>query len=118
MTPRAGQPFVPQSMVDFSGIADRLVARGPGGLRPERDAAAGSRGNPPPDRRGRRAPARGLRDSPSQVRWRLMRGMRNLIAHEYQIVDPAIEWNTLAHELPVGSAAIQTILGMPAEHRD
>jgi uncharacterized protein with HEPN domain len=47
-----------------------------------------------------------------------MRGMRNLIAHEYQIVDPAIEWNTLAHELPVGSAAIQTILGMPAEHRD
>lgn len=53
-----------------------------------------------------------------QVRWRLMRGMRNLIAHEYQIVDPAIEWNTLAHELPVGSAAIQTILGMPAEHCD
>lgn len=47
-----------------------------------------------------------------------MRGMRNLIAHEYQIVDPAIEWNTLAHELPVGSAAIQTILGMPAEHCD
>lgn len=39
-------------------------------------------------------------------------------SHEYQIVDPAIEWNTLAHELPVGSAAIQTILGMPAEHRD
>ena len=45
-----------------------------------------------------------------QVRWRLMKGMRNLIAHECQVVDSSIVWNTLAHELPVDAASIRAIL--------
>ena len=36
--------------------------------------------------------------------------MRNLIAHKYEVVDPVLVWNTLAHELPVDAAAIQAIL--------
>jgi uncharacterized protein with HEPN domain len=39
-----------------------------------------------------------------------MHGMRNLIAHEYEVVDPVIVWNTLADELPVDVAAVQAIL--------
>lgn len=31
-----------------------------------------------------------------EVRWRSMRGMRNLVAHEYEVVDSTIMWNTLA----------------------
>lgn len=54
----------------------------------------------------------------SDVRWRQMRGMRNLIAHEYQAVDSTMMWNALAHELPVDGAAIQAILETDARKRD
>jgi uncharacterized protein with HEPN domain len=32
--------------------------------------------------------------------WRAIRGMRNVIAHDYGRIDHAIVWNTLQHDLP------------------
>ena len=34
------------------------------------------------------------------VPWRAIRGMRNVVAHNYGRVDQAIMWNTLRHDLP------------------
>lgn len=45
-----------------------------------------------------------------QVRWRPMRGMRNVVAHEYGAIDYTIVWNALADELPTEAAEVRTIL--------
>lgn len=34
------------------------------------------------------------------IPWPRMRGMRNLIAHEYRLVDPDILWQTVTSNLP------------------
>ncbi|MBZ5734436.1 DUF86 domain-containing protein [Nocardioides sp. TRM66260-LWL] len=45
-----------------------------------------------------------------RVRWRPMRGMRNLVAHEYGAVDHGILWNALERDLPREAAEIRRIL--------
>lgn len=45
------------------------------------------------------------------VRWRAMRGMWNLIAHEYGVIDYDIVWNTLTRDLPHEAAEVRSILG-------
>lgn len=45
-----------------------------------------------------------------QVNWRPMKGMRNLVAHEYHVVDHAIIWNALVNDLPREAAAVRAIL--------
>ena len=97
-------------IVDFSRIAARLVARG----RPayEHDEMLPLAAEALLRRVGEavsRLPE-ALTAAHPEARWRLMRGMRNLIAHEYEVVDPVIVWNTLVHELPVDAAAVQAIL--------
>jgi uncharacterized protein with HEPN domain len=42
----------------------------------------------------------------TDVPWRAIRGMRNVIAHAYGRVDHAIVWNTLQHDLPRLAASI------------
>ncbi|GAA1924618.1 hypothetical protein GCM10009716_36080 [Streptomyces sodiiphilus] len=44
------------------------------------------------------------------VRWRAMKGMRNLVAHDYGAVDHGILWNAMAHNLPQEAARVQRIL--------
>lgn len=44
------------------------------------------------------------------VRWRPMKGMRNRIGHEYEVVDYAILWNALERRLPEDAAAVREIL--------
>lgn len=34
------------------------------------------------------------------IPWSLMIGMRNLLAHDYEIVDPATLWQTIQDDLP------------------
>lgn len=50
-----------------------------------------------------------------EVRWRAMKGMRNLVAHDYGAVDHNILWNALAHALPREAAHVQGILD---DHRE
>lgn len=45
-----------------------------------------------------------------EVRWRPMKAMRHLVAHEYDAVDHAIVWNALEHDLPREAELIRGIL--------
>lgn len=45
-----------------------------------------------------------------QVNWRPMKGMRNLVAHEYGAIDYNIVWNALERELPREAAEVRRIL--------
>lgn len=45
------------------------------------------------------------------VEWQKMKGMRNVIAHEYGFIDYRIVWRTLNDVLPKDAAAIEGILG-------
>ncbi len=46
-----------------------------------------------------------------QVQWRGMKGMRNVVAHEYGAIDHNLVWNSLANHLPGDAAEVQKILG-------
>lgn len=97
-------------IIDFSGMAARLVARGRRAY--DQDEALPLAAEAVLHRIGEavsRLPET-LTAAHPEVRWRLMRGMRNLIAHKYEVVDPVIVWNTLVYELPVDAAAIEAIL--------
>ena len=45
-----------------------------------------------------------------QVQWRGMKGMRNVVAHEYGAIDYNIVWNSLANDPPAEAAEVQRIL--------
>ncbi|MCE7080891.1 HepT-like ribonuclease domain-containing protein [Streptomyces sp. ST2-7A] len=44
------------------------------------------------------------------VRWRAMKGMRDLVAHDYGAVDHGILWNALTHSLPREADHVRRIL--------
>lgn len=45
-----------------------------------------------------------------EIRLRKMKDMRNLVVHNYEIVDAEVVWNTLAVELPKDLAKIRALL--------
>ena len=45
-----------------------------------------------------------------QVRWRGMKGMRNVVAHAYGVIDRSIMWNSLENDLPREAAEVRKIL--------
>ena len=45
-----------------------------------------------------------------QVPWRTLRGMRNVVVHEYFGVDPAILWETVRGDLPPLEADLEAVL--------
>ena len=46
-----------------------------------------------------------------EVNWRPMKGIRNLVAHDYGAVDYDIIWNALERNLPQEAEQIRRILG-------
>lgn len=44
------------------------------------------------------------------VEWQKMKGMRNVVAHEYGFIDYHIVWRALSNVLPNDAAAIESIL--------
>ena len=46
-----------------------------------------------------------------QVPWRTMRGVRNVVVHEYFGVDDAILWQTVRGDLPSLAPLLETVLG-------
>lgn len=49
-------------------------------------------------------------DAHAHVPWRLMKGMRNLMAHNYGAIDHNIVWNSLENDLPRDAAEVRKIL--------
>jgi len=60
-----------------------------------------------------RAPA--LLERHPEIPWRLIRGMRNKIAHEYFNINPLRTWGTAVEDLPVLKAVIDKIKGSEPE---
>lgn len=52
-----------------------------------------------------------FRDDHPTVPWRAIRGMRNVVAHEYHAVDYEIVWETAAGDLPAVVAEARRVLG-------
>lgn len=51
----------------------------------------------------------------AQVHWRPMKGMRNIVAHEYGAVDYEMVWRSLKEDLPREADAVRAILDAGAE---
>jgi uncharacterized protein with HEPN domain len=49
-------------------------------------------------------------DAHPDVPWRLMRGVRNVVVHEYFGVDPSILWETVRGDLPPLIAKLEDVL--------
>ncbi len=49
-------------------------------------------------------------DAHPGVPWRTLRGMRNVVVHEYFGVDPAILWETVQGDLPPLEAELEAVL--------
>jgi len=49
-------------------------------------------------------------DAHPAVPWRTLRGMRNVVVHEYFGVDPAILWETVRSDLPPLEADLEAVL--------
>ena len=45
-----------------------------------------------------------------QVQWRGMKGMRNVVAHAYGVIDHNLVWNSLANHLPKDVVEVRKIL--------
>lgn len=35
-----------------------------------------------------------------ETRWRAVRGMRNLLTHQYEIINPDLVWEVICHDVP------------------
>ena len=44
------------------------------------------------------------------IEWIRMRGMRNIVVHQYFEIDLRLVWNTFQHDLPVLETQLQNIL--------
>lgn len=97
-------------LLQFSEMAARLVARGRTAY--DRDETLRLAGEAITHRLGE-AVAR-LSDEfiagHPQVEWRKIKGMRNIVSHQYAHIDYEILWNTLADRIPVTADAIRGIL--------
>jgi len=50
------------------------------------------------------------RSAHDQVPWPIMRGMRNVVVHEYWGVDISVVWQTVSEDLPPLRSQLQTLL--------
>lgn len=63
------------------------------------------------------AVARIQRDDPDvvewhpEISWRAMKGMRNLVAHEYAAIDHELLWRTLSEDVPREAERLRLLIG-------
>lgn len=97
-------------VLDFTDMAARLVARG----RPayDRDETLRLAAEAITHRIGEavgRLSQDFIADHP-QVEWRKIKGMRNIVSHQYAHIDHVIIWNALADRIPATAAEARRIL--------
>jgi uncharacterized protein with HEPN domain len=93
-------------LVEFCDAASRLVARGRAAY--DSDEALRFAGEALIHRVGEAASrlSTGYLGQHPEVPWRAIRGMRNLIAHDYGRIDYVVLWNTMQNELPKLAASL------------
>jgi len=99
-----------QDLVEFSEMAARLVARGRVACNAEETLQLAAEAIT--HRIGEAVARLGeefTNDHP-QVEWRKIKGMRNIVSHQYAHIDYEIVWTALAHRVPEAAAAIRRIL--------
>ena len=97
-------------LLQFSEMAARLVARGRAAY--DRDETLRLAAEAITHRLGEavaRLSDEFMADHP-QVEWRNIKGMRNIVSHQYAHIDYEILWNALADRIPVTADAIRGIL--------
>jgi uncharacterized protein with HEPN domain len=57
-----------------------------------------------------RAEGLDLASAHPEIQWRSIAGMRDRLAHKYALLDKAMVWAVVEHELPRLRAAVETIL--------
>jgi uncharacterized protein with HEPN domain len=89
-----------EDILEFCAQAARLVARGPETF--ERDEMLALAGEALIARVGEAAARLSpeFRERRPTVPWRDIRGMRNLVAHDYGRIDTRVVWNTLQRDFP------------------
>jgi uncharacterized protein with HEPN domain len=89
-----------QDILDFCGQASRLVGRGRDAF--ESDEMLRLAAQALAQRVGEAVSrlSQGFQDQHPGVPWRAMRGMRNLVVHDYGRLDDRAVWNTLATDFP------------------
>jgi uncharacterized protein with HEPN domain len=50
-----------------------------------------------------------IKDAETQIPWKLMKGMRNRLIHEYFGADLAVVWNVITKELPAIAITLEQI---------
>lgn len=99
-----------EDLVEFGALAEDLVARGKAAY--DSDVQLQLAGEAIQHRVGEavsRLSVELVSDNP-QIRFRAMRKARNKVAHNYQVVDPELVWNTLALALPEEIAKVRDLL--------
>jgi uncharacterized protein with HEPN domain len=89
-----------QDILELSDQAARLVARGKAAF--ESDEILWLAAEALTQRVGEAASrlSQDFQDQHSDVPWRAIRGMRNLVAHHYGRIDHRVVWNTLMTDFP------------------
>lgn len=89
-----------QDILDFCGQAARLVARGHDAF--ESDEMLRLAAEALAQRVGEAVSrlSKAFQDQHPAVPWRAMRGMRNLVVHDYGRIDDRVVWNTLTLDFP------------------
>lgn len=55
-----------------------------------------------------------IREANPEVPWTTLRGVRNVVVHEYFGVDDRILWNTVVHDLPPLVEKLESVLAAPS----
>ena len=46
-----------------------------------------------------------------QIPWHAIKAFRNIIAHDYGVVDPLWSWNTIQVDIPILAGSLRSMLG-------
>ena len=52
----------------------------------------------------------GFCETHQQIPWHAIKAFRNIIAHDYGVVDPLWSWNTIQSDIPVLERFLQSVL--------
>jgi uncharacterized protein with HEPN domain len=100
-----------EDILAFCEQAARLVARGRVAF--ESDEMLALAGEAVIHRVGEAASrlSKGFQDQHSDIPWRAIRRIRNLVAHNYGAIDQRAVWNTLASDFPTLADKLRSIAG-------